>query len=654
MDGELYASIVAGIDCGKRVGKALYIHSSAVPDSARPVVEVARRAAGIRVEDFEVVKFSLDLPKVSLLNYPGFVDEGFPTLRASWSVDLPTGKVAARVFDPNANIPVLHRKELMLAADDPRRAAFAMLTKAAEAAGLFDDASIIGHSWQWNEELRARSLRVDGHSLRKSAPDDSQAPKPAVKRHRTALSRHRLSSPMQALWRHGFLDGEHTVFDYGCGRGDDAALLADKGLTVGAWDPHFRPEGDKVEAEVVNLGFVVNVIEDQRERRKALKGAWALTGHVMAVAALIGGRTAYEKYRLFRDGALTSIGTFQKYYSQGELAQYIQSALGRQPIGVAPGVFLVFRNDEGEQSFLEKRQRTRGRVAARTRLPRSQRPRRSASRPRGNRWDRNPELVEAYWERCLELGRMPEDGEFEDEARVRELLGRPETVLRHLLEARGAEEFEAAQEHRRLDLLVYLALNFFERRRSFGSLPAHLQRDVKALWGAYSRAMEEAKTLLFSIADADGIEAACVAAYQGGIGWLEEGKGLHLVTGLVTELPALLRVYVGCAGALYGEVEEADVVKIHLRSGKVSLMICDDFAGKEEPLVIERVKVDLRRQKVRWFDYDGVRWAPEQLIYRKSHDVSASADCARSSATPLKERPRAAADKASERIERLP
>ena len=39
----------------------------------------------------------------------------------------------------------------------------------------------------------------------------------------------------------------------------------------------------------------------------------------------------------------------------------------------------------------------------------------------------------------------------------------------------------------------------------------------------------------------------------------------------------MLRVYVGCATQLYGDVEGVDLIKIHMTSGKVSLMKYDDF-----------------------------------------------------------------------------
>lgn len=59
---------------------------------------------------------------------------------------------------------------------------------------------------------------------------------------------------------------ETVVFDYGCGRGDDIAGLNEIGIQCTGWDPHYASENSISNADVVNLGFVVNVIEDPAER----------------------------------------------------------------------------------------------------------------------------------------------------------------------------------------------------------------------------------------------------------------------------------------------------------------------------------------------------------------------------------------------------
>ena len=105
-------------------------------------------------------------------------------------------------------------------------------------------------------------------------PTQTSAPSAInIERHRTALSRRFLSAPVQALLRHGILEPGKTVFDYGCGRGDDISGLASLGYTVLGWDPHFRADSALQKCDVVNLGFVINVIEDMDERISALKDA---------------------------------------------------------------------------------------------------------------------------------------------------------------------------------------------------------------------------------------------------------------------------------------------------------------------------------------------------------------------------------------------
>ena len=47
------------------------------------------------------------------------------------------------------------------------------------------------------------------------------------------------------------------------------------------------PQGQKRPADVVNLGYVINVIEDPVERAETLRNAWALCRRVMVVSALV-------------------------------------------------------------------------------------------------------------------------------------------------------------------------------------------------------------------------------------------------------------------------------------------------------------------------------------------------------------------------------
>ena len=83
----------------------------------------------------------------------------------------------------------------------------------------------------------------------------------AIPHHKTAIRRGDFSRPIKCLIRDGLLDKAVTLFDYGCGRGEDLDLLSAEGFACSGWDPAYRPDAERQQADVVNLGYVLNVIE---------------------------------------------------------------------------------------------------------------------------------------------------------------------------------------------------------------------------------------------------------------------------------------------------------------------------------------------------------------------------------------------------------
>ena len=106
-----------------------------------------------------------------------------------------------------------------------------------------------------------------------------------IPRHRTAISRKTRSKPLRFAINDGILVPGMTVLDYGCGRGSDVAGLRQDGFSCSGWDPQYAPDTSLESADVVNLGYVVNVIESDAERRDALTRAWSLTSRVLIVTA---------------------------------------------------------------------------------------------------------------------------------------------------------------------------------------------------------------------------------------------------------------------------------------------------------------------------------------------------------------------------------
>jgi len=132
-----------------------------------------------------------------------------------------------------------------------------------------------------------------------------------IQRHKTAMGRAHLSRPIQLALASNIIHPETTILDYGCGRGDDLRTLLGLGYDCVGWDPVHRSDGERRPSEVVNLGYVVNVIEDSSERAETLESAWALAERVMLVAARVDFQ-AGQDFEDCADGVLTGRGTFQR------------------------------------------------------------------------------------------------------------------------------------------------------------------------------------------------------------------------------------------------------------------------------------------------------------------------------------------------------
>ncbi len=163
-----------------------------------------------------------------------------------------------------------------------------------------------------------------------------------IPRHRTAIRRGDLSRPMKCALQDGLIGPAVSLFDYGCGHGQDIELLASQGIACDGWDPAFQPTSPKHPADVVNLGFVLNVIEDVGERASALRQAWELARGLLIVAAQV--KEAGRGQLPFGDGVLTGRGTFQKFFGQGELKAFLEAELQAEAIPASLGIFYVFKD----------------------------------------------------------------------------------------------------------------------------------------------------------------------------------------------------------------------------------------------------------------------------------------------------------------------
>ena len=189
------------------------------------------------------------------------------------------------------------------------------------------------------------------------------------------------------------------------------------------------------------------------------------------------------------------------------------------------------------------------------------------------------------------------------------------TLLNALFEN---NEFKTAEHYRKEDLLVYFALSQFEKRKPYSQLPDSLQRDVKTFFGNYNTAIEMARELLYAISNTNFITENCLQAHAIlPASVVLDNHSLVLHKDFIELLPALLRVYVGCANQLFGDLDDIQLIKIHFHSGKVSFIEYDHFDDSPLPLLKGRAKVKLAQQTIDFFDASD-EYTPQPL-YFKSH-----------------------------------
>lgn len=423
-----------------------------------------------------------------------------------------------------------------------------------------------------------------------------------IERHRAAMVRTDLSKPVKLALESEILTKDITFFDYGCGHGGDIDRLAKQDFTTTGWDPYYRPNNPLTSADIVNLGYVINVIEDPAERREALIKAWELTQKVLLVSAqvLIDGRSSGQI--AYGDGIVTRRNTFQKYYEQEELKAYIDQVLGVDAIPVALGIYFVFRDEAQAESFRASRFRSR------TTTPRI--------RANIKRFEDYQELLTPLMAFVTERGRLPVKTELSSIPDILEEFGTLRRAFQVILQATDQAEWDAIADKRRQDLLVYLALTQFSHRPKFSNLDSTAQNDIKALFGSYQQACSAADLMLFSVGDLRLIANCCKKSTIGKL--LPNALYVHVLA--LEALNPLLRLYEGCASRTIGRMDGATLIKFHFNAPKISYLFYPDFDTNPHPALHTSMQIDLQDLQVVYRDYDTSPNPP--ILHRKETFVT--------------------------------
>jgi len=415
-----------------------------------------------------------------------------------------------------------------------------------------------------------------------------------IPRHRTAIRRFQYSKPISLAVSHRLIREDCTVLDYGCGRGEDVSLLQKNGMKANGWDPHFRPDAPLKPADVVNLGYVLNVIENPAERTDTLRKAYALALRALVVAVRVD--QSLDKGIPFQDGLITSRGAFQKIYSQSEFRQFVGETLGVRAHVAGLGVTYAFKEKTEEERYV-----------ADTAFRRTVNYQKNAVEE-----FEADELGAALIERVRKIGRMPLDEEFAEYPALEENFGSRARIARLVWRAVHPETLDEVQKQRRDELLVALAMIRLQGSKPmlFKMLPPEVQADIKSLWTSYQHSLKESEGFLYGMGN-----PALVKATIDGVSFgkkLPEDFYFHLSQEPL--LPPLLRLVVFAARQIVGDVE-CDLVKISTDGRKVSFLRYPDFERVPHPELNYSVKVYLPKASHSFRDYADSTNPP--ILHRK-------------------------------------
>src|SRR5262249_47658118 len=206
------------------------------------------------------------------------------------------------------------------------------------------------------------------------------------------------------------------------------------------------------------------------------------------------------------------------------------------------------------QGFAASRYRTRQAV------PRARRIERLFDSYRG--------LFESLMAFVAERGRLPDESELPIVPEIRLKLGSLRRAWSIFRRVTANHEWEDIARQRGRELLIYLGLARFRGRPKLGELPTELRLDIRAFFRTYAEACKKADALLFSAGSLAAIDDACRASQVGKL----TPSGLYVHVSALGRLPAVLRVYEGCARSYVGAVEAANIVKLHRLKPQVSYL----------------------------------------------------------------------------------
>jgi DNA phosphorothioation-associated putative methyltransferase len=414
---------------------------------------------------------------------------------------------------------------------------------------------------------------------------------------KTAIKRYSFSRPVTFLLENNLLNLETSFFDFGCGKGDDVKLLKKQGFICSGWDPISFQDEKKIKADVVNVGYVINVIPDINERTKVLKDAWKLSNKVLCVSARLNNELSLLiNKNKYLDGYVTEKETFQKFYDHFELKLFIESTLDVKAIAAGPGVYFIFKDEHLESQYKLNKYKSYIHIPKSLKVE--------------VLYEENKELFENLKEYILQKGRLPKTNEIFDDNRLVEKFKSYKSALNILNRIYPKLDIKEIGGKRREDYLLFISLEAFNGRSRLNTLPIETQNDIKEFFTNYKTAKKESDKLLFSIGDPYVIRDKISKSKIG----KKTQEALYVHIKAIDKLDITLRLYEGISRQYLGQ-PEGNIIKFPYEKKSISYHNYPDFDKNPHPELKTVNKIDLLNFKIIDKDYSSRSNPP--ILHRK-------------------------------------
>jgi DNA phosphorothioation-associated putative methyltransferase len=309
------------------------------------------------------------------------------------------------------------------------------------------------------------------------------------------------------------------------------------------------------------------------------------------------------------DGFISRRQTFQKYFTQPELLDWVGDVLGERPISLGQAVVAVFKDKDLEQQVAFER---RSKASIITSLLKIARAPKQCPLVQLQLSARIADEIDAIWQAALSCGRVPTLQELNYEVSS-SLAGKRVSFARALQACAEKYDFGALADvatARREDLIVNGALSLFPGAPKYGSLPASMQRDIRQFFGSSTAFRDVCLNALGALRDRGNLQEAFANAVASGVA-TTDGLVLRFSTSQEARLPTALRIMVGCAEFVRPGFTQVDAVEIGPKPSQLKGYVCNDFS-LTLPKIVEILEIDLGRSKSRTVRKD------DSILYLKS------------------------------------